>query len=82
MVLKSLRSFQHRSARFLASRSLLGDFFFFHLGFATFVGLLAIFGLALPDLGSVDNVKAAFVIYDNKVAADTVSGTIAGINGT
>jgi diguanylate cyclase (GGDEF)-like protein len=34
-----------RSARFLAGRSLLGDFFFLHLGFATFVGLLSIFGL-------------------------------------
>lgn len=41
-----------------------------------------VFGLALPDLGSVANVKAAFLIYDNKVAADTFSGTIAAINGT
>lgn len=39
-----------------------------------------VFGLALPDLITVDSVKSAFVIYDNDDLDKAVSGTIAAIN--
>ena len=38
------------------------------------------FGLAEPDVGNASKVKAAFVIHDNEVKADKVSGTIAVID--
>ena len=41
-----------------------------------------VFGLALPDLLNVDNVKAAFVIYDNDKNNSNITGTIADIYGT
>jgi hypothetical protein len=39
-----------------------------------------VFGLAVPDLINASAVKAAFVIIDNTVKADQVSGDIAAIN--
>ena len=38
------------------------------------------FGLAEPDVGNASKVKAAFVILDNDVKADKVSGTISVID--
>ncbi len=39
-----------------------------------------VFGLAIPDIISVAKVKAAFVIVDNNVVDNKISGTIAAIN--
>lgn len=39
-----------------------------------------VFGLAIPDLSTVSAVKAAFVIVDNEIEADNISGTIIAIN--
>jgi hypothetical protein len=41
-----------------------------------------VFGLASPDLATVKNVKAAFVIYDNDKNNSNITGTIADIYGT
>lgn len=41
-----------------------------------------VFGLAIPDIISAAKVKAAFVIVDNNVADNKISGTIAAINTT
>lgn len=38
-----------------------------------------VFGLAIPDISTVSNVRAAFVIYDNKVESDNISGEIADV---
>ncbi len=43
---------------------------------------IVVFGLASPDLASVTDVKAAFVIIDNDAKDDKVSGTITAINAT
>ncbi len=41
-----------------------------------------VFGLAMPDLSTIDKVKAAFVIYDDNVESVSITGTIADIYGT
>ena len=41
-----------------------------------------VFGLAMPDLVTIDTIKAAFVIADNEVEPAKQSGVIAAINGT
>ena len=41
-----------------------------------------VFGLAQPDIATVTDVKAAFVIIDNDVNDKKISGTIAAINKT
>jgi len=40
-----------------------------------------VFGLAVPDLVTIDAVKAAFVIADNEVDSEKRSGVIAAIDG-
>ena len=40
-----------------------------------------VFGLGLPDLATIDTIKAAFVIADNEVDSEKLSGVIAAING-
>jgi len=39
-----------------------------------------VFGLSMPDIATVSKVQAAFVIINNEVKADKLSGTIAAVN--
>jgi len=39
-----------------------------------------VFGLSMPDIATVSKVQAAFVIINNEVASDKLSGTIAAID--
>jgi hypothetical protein len=39
-----------------------------------------VFGLSMPDIATVSKVQAAFVIINNEVTADKLSGTIAAID--